>query len=108
MGGVAELALRTMTESEFDQWRLVLARRYADEQVRSGTWAPEEALEAALAGAALLPRGLGTEGMLLLTAEGPGGRPVGRVWLGLRHPRGVPGCAFLYDIEVDQPHRGQG
>jgi GNAT superfamily N-acetyltransferase len=104
-----ELQVRAMTETEFDEWRLTIARAYADEQVKSGNWAPEEALGLALAGNAdLLPQGLATEGMLLLTALQPDGAPVGRVWLGLEHPRGTADCAFLYDIEVDQPYRGQG
>ena len=104
-----ELQVRAMTEAEFNDWRVTLARQYADEQVESGNWAPEEALGLALAGNAdLLPQGLATDGMLLLTALQPDGAPVGRVWLGLEHPRGTADCAFLYDIEVDQPHRGQG
>jgi GNAT superfamily N-acetyltransferase len=106
---MSKLQVRAMTEAEFDEWRLTIARAYADERVKSGNWAPEEALGLALAGNAnLLPQGLATEGMLLLTALRPDGAPVGRVWLGLEHPRGTADCAFLYDIEVDQPHRGQG
>jgi ribosomal protein S18 acetylase RimI-like enzyme len=104
-----ELQLRAMTETEFEKWRLVIARAYADEQIRSGNWAPEEALDLALDGnAELLPQGLATEDMLLLTAEQPDGTAVGRVWLGLNHPRATPDCAFLYDIEVEEPYRGQG
>ena len=30
------------------------------------------------------------------------------LWLGLSHPRGVPGCGFIYDIEVDEAHRRSG
>jgi ribosomal protein S18 acetylase RimI-like enzyme len=33
---------------------------------------------------------------------------VGQVWLGMTHPRDTPGCAFLYDIEVAEAHRGAG
>jgi ribosomal protein S18 acetylase RimI-like enzyme len=104
-----KLHLRAMTETEFEKWRLVIGRAYADEQIRSGNWAPEEALDLALAGnAELLPQGLATDDMLLLTAEQPDGTAVGRVWLGLNHPRGTPDCAFLYDIEVEEPYRSQG
>ena len=107
--GMPELHVRAMTEAEFDEWRLTIARAYANEQVKSGNWAPEEALGLALAGNAdLLPQGLATEGMLLLTALRPDGDHVGRIWLGLKHPRGTADCAFLYDIEVDQPYRGHG
>jgi ribosomal protein S18 acetylase RimI-like enzyme len=34
--------------------------------------------------------------------------PIGRLRVGLTHPRGVHGCAFIYDIEVDQAYRGMG
>jgi len=30
------------------------------------------------------------------------------LWLGLTHPRGKGDCAFVYDIEVDEAHRGLG
>lgn len=104
-----ELQLRPMTDSEFDEWRLALARAYAEEQVASGNWSSDEAVDRALAdNAALLPEGRATEGMLLLTAVRPDGDAIGRVWLGLEHPRGTADCAFLYDIEVEEPHRGQG
>ncbi len=104
-----ELQVRAMTEAEFDEWRLTIAHAYAEEQVKSGNWSPDEALGRALAGNAdLLPQGRATGGMLLLTALRPDGVPVGRVWLGLEHPRGTADCAFLYDIEVEEPHRGQG
>src|SRR3712207_7389711 len=46
--------------------------------------------------------------MLLLTAVLDDGTPVGRLWLGLTHPRGTPDCAFVYDIEVAEDHRGSG
>ncbi len=103
------ITVRPMTDAEFAEWQDDLARAYADDQVRAGNWAPDEALDRARqSNAALLPRGRGTDGMLFLVAQGPGGEPVGRLWLGLEHPRGTADCAFLYDIEVDEPHRGKG
>src|SRR5215218_8912057 len=104
-----ELHMRAMTGTEFETWCLVLGRAYADEQVRAGNWAPDEALDRALADTAeLLPQGLATEDMLLLMGAQPDGTAVGRVWLCLHHPRGTPDCAFLFDIEVEEPYRGQG
>ncbi|MGY1805558.1 GNAT family N-acetyltransferase [Blastococcus sp. SYSU D00922] len=98
-----------MTDVEFAEWQEALAEAYADEQVRSGNWTPDEALDRAREGnAALLPHGLDTPGMLLLTGVSADGEPVGRVWLSLEHPRGTADCAFLYDIEVAESHRGLG
>ena len=104
-----EITVRAMTDAEFAGWQEALARAYADDQVRAGNWAPDEALDRAREdSAARLPRGRDTPGMLFLVALGPGGEPVGRLWLGLEHPRGTADCAFLYDIEVDDRSRGRG
>jgi ribosomal protein S18 acetylase RimI-like enzyme len=106
---VSTVTLRPMTEAEFAQFRQATARAFADELVATSGWSPEEALERALQGSAeLLPQGTATPGMLLFTALRDDGTPVGRLWLGLTHPRGVPDCAFVYDIEVAEAHRGGG
>src|SRR3712207_3441389 len=104
-----EMTVRVMTDDEFAAWQDVLARAYADDQVQAGNWAPDEALDRAReSNATLLPRGRDTDGMLFLTGLALDGEPVGRIWLGLQHPRGTADCAYLYDIEVDEPHRGRG
>jgi ribosomal protein S18 acetylase RimI-like enzyme len=46
--------------------------------------------------------------MLLLKGVRGDGTPVGVLWIGLTHPRGIPDCAFLYDIEVEEAYRGAG
>jgi GNAT superfamily N-acetyltransferase len=106
---MSEITVRAMTETEFAEWQDVLARDYAADQVASGNWPADEALDRAREDTATrLPQGRTTPGMLLLTGVRPDGEPVGRIWLALEHPRGTPDCAFLLDIEVDEPHRGQG
>jgi len=106
---VPELIVRDMTGSEFEQWRDRTVRSFADEQVAAGNWAADEAVGlAAKSTDVLLPDGFATAGMLFLTAELPDGTAVGVLWLGLTHPRGVPDCAFIYDIEVTQAYRGAG
>lgn len=104
-----ELSVRSMTQAEFDEWQDALARRFAGAKVAAGTWTADEALaQARQANAALLPDGLATEGNLMLKGVRPDGTPVGRLWITLRHPQGVAGCAFLYDIEVEPEFRGGG
>ena len=106
---MADLSLRAMTTAEFDEWWLSIARAYAAEQVGIGNWSPDEAFESAVRdNTALLPDGLATQGMLLLKAVGDDGNSVGVLWIGLTHPRGMPDCAFLYDIEVEEAYRGAG
>jgi GNAT superfamily N-acetyltransferase len=102
------LTLRPMTSDEFEIWQEQVARAYAEEQVTAGTWAPEEALERSRAtNAELLPQGRRTPRMLFLRAV-VGDVAVGRVWIGLDHPRGTADCAFLYDVELQEEQRGRG
>jgi ribosomal protein S18 acetylase RimI-like enzyme len=106
---VPELLVREMTRAEFDEWRDGVIRAFADEQVAAGNWASAEAVELAVkANDALLPDGFATAGMVFLRATLLDGRPVGALWLGLTHPRSTPDCAFIYDVEIDQEHRGVG
>ncbi|WP_116452432.1 GNAT family N-acetyltransferase [Blastococcus litoris] len=103
------LTLRPMTDLEFQEWQDALARAYADDQIAAGNWPPDDALRLAAEGnAALLPQGLATPDMLLMVGVLDDGRPIGHLWIGLRHPRGVPHCAFVYDIEVAPEHQGAG
>lgn len=98
-----------MTKSEFDEWRDGVVRAFADEQVAAGNWSSEDALELAIrSNNALLPDGFATPGMLFLSACRPDGTRVGVLWLSLTHPRGKPGRAFIYDIEIDEAYRGFG
>src|SRR5258705_5752665 len=106
---MSELSVRAMTEIEFDGWREAIARAYAADQVAAGNWSPDDALERARqSNATGLPEGLATPGMLLLKGVRPDGVAVGVLWIGLTHPRGNPDCAFVYDIEVEEEHRGAG
>jgi ribosomal protein S18 acetylase RimI-like enzyme len=106
---MVDVSVRAMTQVEFDEWWEALGRSYAADQIAAGNWSPDKALELARQGNAnLLPDGLATPGMLLLHAVRGDGTRVGVLWIGLTHPRGVPDCAFLYDIEVDEEHRGAG
>ncbi|BCJ41267.1 N-acetyltransferase [Actinoplanes ianthinogenes] len=106
---MAEMVVRQMTQTEFDDWRSRAIKVYAEEQVAAGNWAAGEAERLAAEGHdALLPDGFDTPGMLFLLAHDPDGNRVGILWLSLTHPRGVPDCGFIYDIEVDEAYRGAG
>ena len=98
-----------MTADEYDAWQLALAEDYAAEKIAAGTWPAEGAVQRALnESAELLPDGIATARTLIFRAVADDGRPVGRAWVALDHPRGAPGTAFLYDIEVDEAERGRG
>ena len=103
------LELRAMTESEFTEWDDASVRGYARAQAAAGTMSAETALEEARKQRrAMLPDGLATEDMALRTAMLADGTVIGVAWIGLTHPRGFADCAFLYAIEVGEPHRGKG
>ena len=98
-----------MSAGEYEAWQLSLAEGYAIERVAAGTWAEEGSVQKALdESASMLPDGVDTDRMLIFRAVADDGRPVGRAWVALDHPRGAPGTAFLYDIEVDEGERGKG
>ncbi|GHD40914.1 GNAT family N-acetyltransferase [Mycetocola manganoxydans] len=103
------LTTRPMTQDEFDHWQSALAHEYAEDQVAAGNWPREDALDRALAqNAQLLPQGIDTPRTFLVLAIGEDGQAVGRAWVSLDHPRGALDTAFLYDIEIDEAHRGEG
>lgn len=106
---MTELSVRTMTPSEYEAWLHQLSRDFAEAKISAGDWPVEGAFERAWEEITVsLPQGLDTPDMLLLKAILPDGTPVGRLWIGLEHPRGAPDCAFLHDIEIEAEHRGRG
>ncbi|MFG6401261.1 MULTISPECIES: GNAT family N-acetyltransferase [unclassified Microbacterium] len=104
-----DITVRPMTDDEYDDWQSSLSREYAEEQVAVGRWAAEGAVERAeREKAELLPDGLQTERMLLLTGVNESGETVGRAWVALDNPRKTPDCAYLFDFEIVAEHRGRG
>ncbi|MYW17414.1 GNAT family N-acetyltransferase [Streptomyces sp. SID2955] len=93
---------RPMTAAEFDAWQEAESERYARTWIDRGI--PEAAARAKARDdhARLLPRGLGTDGMLFSVLEHEGGR-VGTLWVALEEAR-----AYVFDVETDPAHRGRG
>jgi ribosomal protein S18 acetylase RimI-like enzyme len=105
---VSDMRVRPMSQQEFDEFCSRLVRNYAADHVRAGNWRSDDAEErAAREIEELLPEGLHTPGALLLVGENAAGEPVGLVWVAIGHP-GSGGGAWIYDIEVLEPHRGKG
>ncbi|MFC4017675.1 GNAT family N-acetyltransferase [Micromonospora sp. GCM10011542] len=101
--------VRPMSRAEFDRWQIAVVADYAQEQVTAGNWTADEALRRSEeANRAFLPQGMDTPDMVFLLGVLADGTTIGRLWIGLTHPRGVAHCAYLYDIEVVAEHRGQG
>ncbi|WP_046726635.1 GNAT family N-acetyltransferase [Streptomyces humi] len=93
---------RDMTEAEYEGWLAHASARYARVWQERGV-SEAEALERSRRDhARLLPRGLATEGLRLSVLEHEGSR-VGVLWLALRAD-----AAWVYRVETDAAHRGQG
>jgi ribosomal protein S18 acetylase RimI-like enzyme len=96
-----------MADSELNGFLDGMIPDYAARHVEAGDWDPDQATDIATQQVyGLLPDGVHTRGMLLRVAETVDAEQVGRVWIGLNQMR--PGQAYIYYIEVDAPHRGQG
>ena len=103
------IQLRPMTAPEFDELRSSTIVEYADEQVRAGLVEVRDALETAKGHLdELLPDGLYTNDMHLLTGELPDHRVVGYVWFQIRPLTPPRVSAWLYAIEVLPQLRRKG
>ncbi len=96
-----------MTDSEFAAFRARAIHDYAIDKVAAGEW-PRERAEALAEEqtASLLPDGPSTDGMFIVIAEADGIGPVGYAWLALKRPE--QSSAWIYDIAIDEEHRGKG
>jgi ribosomal protein S18 acetylase RimI-like enzyme len=104
-----KVRLVPMTEAEFSAYEQAEVQGYADENVRAGYWAVEDALERAWnEHRALLPQGMHTTGHHLSRVVVAGsGQPVGSVWWFEDRGGSVP-RAFLCHIVIDVPMRRRG
>lgn len=104
---MGHVTLRPMTDDEFAGWREHSITSYARDRSRASGTPLEQTLERARTQLAeLLPDGPRTAGTWLLTVCDPEGARVGVLWLGRDGDR--PNVAFVFDIEIDQAHRGRG
>jgi len=109
MSRVGHLSVRPMMPAEFEAIRSRMIREYAAEHVRAGDWSAEDAeARAAAQTDELLPNGVDTADMFMLTAQTSDGQDVGHVWVGLKRPSGSGQGAWIYNIEIDPNQRGKG
>ncbi|MFD3516900.1 GNAT family N-acetyltransferase [Streptomyces sp. NPDC058657] len=103
----AGLTARTMTQPEYEQWRRQSRESFARSLTDRGL-APEQArAKADDSDRRFLPEGLATAhtsvGHLLADGE-----KVGFLWTGRHEVAPGEWAAFVYDVEVDERHRGRG
>lgn len=102
------LTVRPMTEAEQTAYRDKTAEGYVRQRVEFGGETEEVAADHARASMEKLwPGGRPAPGQHLYVAE-VDGQVVGTLWLSETTPDGIPGNAWIYDIEIDDPYRGKG
>ncbi len=104
-----EIELVPLDPSLYAAFRENLLREYARDHVRAGQWTAADADRKAREETdRILPQGQATPGHFFFALRRrPAGDDVGRVWIALR-TEGGPVEAFVYDLLVFEPFRGQG
>ncbi|WP_181350856.1 GNAT family N-acetyltransferase [Thalassobacillus sp. CUG 92003] len=96
--------LKPMTDADFQQYREYAVKNYADEHVKAGNWQDDEAPRLADEQFhSLLPDGVHTKQHHLFKLHDEKEGDVGILWLNITLQD-----AFIYDIEVEEVHRGKG
>ena len=99
--------LRPMRGDEFDAWLPRARDAYAQSMIEEGGFPPQGAREKAAADTeSLFPGGRPSAEQLVLVIEADG-EAVGELWLAERQEMSQP-CLFVYDVHVDERHRGRG
>jgi ribosomal protein S18 acetylase RimI-like enzyme len=102
------VTLRRMTPAEFGPLVDTSFARFVAELVSAGQLRPADApAEIRRRRAESLPDGLDTRHMLLFVGE-VDGAPIGWIWLGLPGAGHRVDIAWIYNVEVDEAHRGRG
>jgi ribosomal protein S18 acetylase RimI-like enzyme len=96
------------TPRPWDAWHLRSIRDYAADMVRVGAWSSEGAEErAAELFARLVPDGRATRGHEFRSIVTETNEAVGALWFATEGEVGR-GTAFIWDIAIDEQHRGRG
>lgn len=102
------VTLPPMEPKVWDAWRVASIGTYSADMVRVGSWPPESAEERATAlFASLVPGGRDTPGHEFRSIVTEAGETIGALWFAAEDEIGH-GTAFVWDIAIDQAHRGRG
>ena len=98
-----------MSAEKFVHYQVAAVAGYAEDNVASGRWPEEGAIERSQADfAASLPQGLQTpDNYLFEIRRGGDGPEVGYIWFAVVEKNGLQ-SAFVYDVEIKPEFRRQG
>jgi len=98
-----------MDEATYQAYLAWTIPNYAQENIQSGRWSPNVALQRAEEEyRQLLPDGLASHDQYLFSIKDKiSGKNVGMLWFGIQERGGKRG-AFVYDVKIDEQFRRQG
>ena len=98
-----------MSEAAFVEFQRTAVEGYASQNVASGGWPPESALELSRAEhKRLLPDGHATKNAYLFEIfDSAANATVGSLWLAVQDATGTP-RGYVYYVEIAEKHRGKG
>ena len=98
-----------MSQAAFVEFERAAIEGYAGQNVASGRWPPESALELSRAEyRRLLPEGQATKGAYLFEIfDSATGSAVGSLWFAVQDTTGAP-RGYVYNVEIAEKHRGKG
>jgi len=97
-----------MTVAEYESWHPRSRALFAADKVKANGLTPEEAERVALESFnRLLPHGLSSLDNFLFTAKDEQGLVLGFIWFNVRGSERNR-SAFICDVIIEEPHRGQG
>ncbi|MDI9885665.1 GNAT family N-acetyltransferase [Streptomyces sp. HNM0645] len=101
------VASRPLTDAEFTSWRSAAVERYARTWTERGLPSDRARARSEADHREKLPDGPATRGAWL-RALVVDGAAVGHVWVAERAPRPGERGAYVYDVQVEEEHRGRG
>ncbi|MFE6785998.1 GNAT family N-acetyltransferase [Streptomyces sp. NPDC057680] len=99
--------VRPMTEAEYTEWEARAKEGFARSWTDRGVPEEQARAKAESSHARYLPEGLATPGVAIHVVVRDG-RPAGFLWTGRIDLEEGRRAAFVYDIEVEEAHRGHG
>jgi len=98
-----------MSQAAFVEFQRSAIEGYASQNVASGRWPPESALELSQAEfQRLLPEGHATKNAYLFEIfDSETNSAVGSLWIAVQSATGTP-RGYVYNVEISEKHRGKG
>ena len=102
------VSLRPLTDEEISEYIERQVEQYVEERVRSGERPDTARRIASGQSRALFPEGVPANGQLLFRVLGDEGTAVGMLWIGPQQPADQPGAFWVWDVRIEEAHRGMG